>query len=139
MLLNTKGPTFRNFPRSDLAVKKTVRGSVPSIPFESIARSVLGTRYELSLVICGDQLAANMNRRYRKKHYAANVLSFPLDKQEGEIFLNINAAKREATHYGASLRARLVLLFVHGCLHLKGLPHGKTMDRETEKMLKKFG
>jgi len=35
------------------------------IPFEEIAQAVLGKNYELSLVICGDNLARRMNREYR--------------------------------------------------------------------------
>ena len=95
--------------------------------------------YELSLVICGDTLARSMNRRYRKKTYAANVLSFPLGLQEGEMFLNAQAAAREAKKYGVPLRARFVLLFAHGCLHLKGMRHGAKMEKLERKMLRKFG
>src|SRR3989338_4713423 len=76
-------------------IRKTVRGPVPRIPFEEIAKNVLGAQYELSLVICGDELARRINRENRKKTYAPNVLSFPLGKLEGEIFLNIRKAERQ--------------------------------------------
>ncbi len=115
-----------------------VRDTVPRIPFEKIAREILGLRYRLSLVICGDSLARKMNRTYRKKSYAANVLSFPLDKNEGEIFLNIPAALRETKESGVALRARLTLLFVHACLHLKDMRHGQAMDRKEQRFLKMF-
>ena len=65
-----------------------------AIPYEKIANAVLGTKYELSLVICGDALARKMNHKYRKKSYKPNVLSFPLSKNEGEVFLNVRAAAR---------------------------------------------
>ena len=108
------------------------------IPFEAIARSVLGAQYELSLVICGDELARRINRENRKKSYSPNVLSFPLGKLEGEIFLNIRKAEREAREYKTSPRARLALLFVHGLYHLKGLDHGARMERLEQTTLKKF-
>lgn len=111
---------------------------MPAVPFQRIAREILGSRYELSLVLCGDALAREMNRAYRKKSYAANVLSFPLDASEGEVFLNIRAAIREAKQRGVTLRARLTLLFIHACLHLKGLKHGKKMDTFELKLLRKF-
>jgi len=109
------------------------------VPFEKIARTVLGGKYELSLVICGDLLARRMNREYRKKTYKPNVLSFPLSKTEGEIFLNIRKAEREARRFGVSAQARLALLFVHGCFHLKGLRHGRIMERHEARILRRFG
>jgi len=108
------------------------------LPFEAIARSVLGAQYELSLVICGNELARRINRENRKKKYAPNVLSLPLGKLEGEIFLNIRKAEREARQYGTTLRARLALLYVHGLYHLKGLDHGERMERAEQTTLKRF-
>ena len=119
-------------------IRKTIRGSVPRIPFEALATSVLGKNYELSVVVCGDKLARRMNKEYRKKTYAPNVLSFPLENNEGEIFLNIRKAEREARMYGTTLTARLALLYVHGLYHLKGLDHGAHMERLEQTTLKKF-
>lgn len=127
---------MRRAPSVEL--RSMTRGKVPRIPFERIARTVLGTRYELSLVLCGDALARKLNRTYRKKGYAANVLSFPLEENEGEVFLNIDAARREAKKYGVMLKARLTLLFVHACLHLKGVRHGHRMETREQTLLKKF-
>jgi len=117
----------------------TVRGQLPRIPYEKIADAVLGRRYELSLVVCGDTLARRMNKKYRKKAYAPNVLSFPLAKNEGEIFLNIRKAGREAKLFDLPLRARIAHLFVHGCCHLKGLKHGKQMEYIERQTLVRFG
>ena len=104
------------------------RRSLPPLAFERVARAILGNQYHLSLVICTDSLARTINRTYRKKTYAANVLSFPLEKREGEMFLNIAAATREAKQFDVSLAARLMMLFIHGCLHLKGLRHTAKME-----------
>ena len=122
-----------------VSIKKTVRGQVPRLPFEELAKGIFGTKYELSLVICGDTLARRMNKEYRKKTYKPNVLSFPISRYEGEIFLNVQCAKREAKKYGTTLPKRLALLFVHGCLHLKGLDHGDKMEAAEQKVLKKSG
>lgn len=111
------------------AVANTTRAPLPRVPFEKLARRILGAKYELSLVICGDARARALNTRHRGKTYKANVLSFPLSKTEGEIFLNMQAARREAKKYGVPFSARIRLLFVHACLHLKGKRHGKAMDR----------
>ena len=119
-------------------IKITLRGPWPRLPFEKMKCAALGGRYELSLVICGDSLARRLNKKHRRKTYAANVLSFPLSRTEGEMFLNARASAREAHTYGVSVGARLALLFVHGLLHLKGLPHGRTMEREEARILHAF-
>jgi rRNA maturation RNase YbeY len=128
-------------------IKVTVRGPVPlclksgkgRIPFERIARVMLPRTYELSLVICGDTLARALNVRYRKKTYEANVLSFPLSRGEGEVFLNVRKASREARALRVTERARLLHLFIHALLHLKGLRHGRTMETSEWKLLRRFG
>jgi rRNA maturation RNase YbeY len=109
------------------------------IPFEKITSAILGKKYELSLVICGDSLARRMNQEYKKKTYFPNVLSFPLTTKEGEIFLNVRKAEREARGFGISTPERLALLFVHGCFHLKGLRHGRTMEGKERSVLRAFG
>lgn len=131
-------PKKRHVRPLTVSIRTTVRTTVPRLPFEDIATEILSERYDLSLVICGDALAQRMNRTYRKKTYSPNVLSFALDQYEGEIFLNVECAKREARKYGVSLRARLALLFVHGCFHLKGLDHGRKMESEEARILKKL-
>jgi rRNA maturation RNase YbeY len=125
--------------RSNISITKTTRGSLPRLPFEKMATAILGTKYELSVVICGDSLAQRMNKEYRKKSYKPNVLSFPISKTEGEIFLNVQCAAREAKKYKTTLPKRLALLFVHGCFHLKGLKHGDRMEAAELKISKQFG
>lgn len=126
-------------PHGTFDIRRTTRGRAPRIPFEKIARDILPKQYALSLVVCGDMLSREINRSYRKKDYSPNVLSFPLGKMEGEIFLNIRKAEREAKTFGTSVEKHVAHLFAHGCFHLKGLGHGRAMDRSEEKVLRKFG
>lgn len=123
----------------EFALRTTVRGNVPRLSFEKIARQILGDSYSLSFVLCGDTLGRRLNTQYRKKTYKPNVLSFPLSKSEGEIFLNVRKAEREARSEGISLAKRTAFLFIHACLHLKGLDHGNKMDALERKYLKKAG
>ncbi len=118
--------------------RKMSRDVLRRIPFARIAEHILGQKYELSLVVCGDDLAQQMNKKYRKKEYKPNVLSFPLDKDEGEIFLNVRKAEREAKEYDATFMAHLAYLYVHGCFHLRGLDHGAQMERLEEQVMKRF-
>lgn len=136
-------------------IKCTLRAACPTltrrgglIAFGDIARAILGDSFELSLVICGDTLARKMYVEHRmhavsglkptNKTYASNVLSFPLTANEGEIFLNVRKAEREAHSMGISTKERTAHLFVHGCFHLKGLDHSEHMEREEARIMKQF-
>jgi len=121
-----------------IGVRHVARGNA-RVPFKEIAGALLPERYELSLVLCGDALSRRMNRDYRKKDYVPNVLSFPIEKYEGEIFINIRKAEREARAFGLRKEDRMAHLFAHGCLHLLGMKHGKRMERLEKRTLKRFG
>lgn len=119
-------------------IKRTVKASV-RLPFEDMARALLPKNYQLSLVICADTLAGRMNKEYRKKTYKPNVLSFPLSDTEGEIFLNIRKAEREARRMGIPAKWRIAHLFIHACAHLRGHDHSDKMDELETRVLKRFG
>jgi len=103
-----------------------------------MADSILGKRYELSLVFVGKARAATLNQKYRNKSYSPNVLSFPLDARTGEIFICPQIAKSEASKFNLSPDGYVGFLFIHGCLHLKGMDHGDTMDKLEVKWCKHF-
>jgi probable rRNA maturation factor len=99
---------------------------------------ILGKRYNLSLQFVGPTRAAKLNETYRQKTYTPNVLSFPLTPDTGEIFICPQVAVKEAAKYNLSVDGYVAYLFIHGCLHLKGLDHGDTMDKQEQKYLRKF-
>jgi probable rRNA maturation factor len=121
-----------------LTLSATAKGPLPRIPFDAITRRVLGTKYTASLVLCGDHLSRRLNRTYRQKDYPTNVLSFPLNKTEGEIFLNLAKARREAHSLGLKENSWVTYLFIHGLLHLKGHDHGSTMEHIERQLLKEY-
>ncbi|MFH0846368.1 MAG: rRNA maturation RNase YbeY [Patescibacteria group bacterium] len=120
-------------------IKNTTRKNNPSLPFQKIKEYILGKNYELSLVFIGDQLSRKLNKKYRNKNKIANILSFPLDKNSGEIFINLGQAQKGCTKFGRSYKNFVGLLLIHGLLHLKGYQHSSKMDKEEEKIQKKFG
>ena len=119
-------------------IKRLTKDRVPALPFLHMKEAVLGKTYELSLVIAGDKLSQELNAQYRNKDYTPNVLYFPIDKKHGEIFLNLKQAKREHKDREESYEYFVALLFIHGCLHLKGMPHGSTMEKREALLLSKF-
>ncbi len=110
-------------------IRNLTKGKLPSLPFERAKKMILGKNYELSLVFTGNSLARKLNKIYRGKDKPANVLSFTLGKQTGEIFINLTKAKTYA---------RLALLLIHALLHLKGWRHSSKMESEEIRILKKF-
>lgn len=99
----------------------------------------MGSSYELSLVFIGDKRSEALNRKYRKKTYIPNVLSFPLTKTSGEIYINPTQARREAHLRNMSPSKYIGYLFIHGLLHLKGYQHGGRMNEAEARYSKRYG
>lgn len=110
----------------------------PRLPYEEIKNDILGRSYDLSLTFIGATRAKTLNESHRGKSYVPNVLSFPLDAQHGEIYIAPMVAERECKKFNLSPRGYIGFLFIHGCLHLKGLAHGDTMDKAEKKYCKKY-
>jgi probable rRNA maturation factor len=125
--------------KESFSIQNTTKGKLPSLPFLELKESILGKNYTLSCVFVGDALSKKLNRTYRGKNKPTNVLSFPLSKTEGEIFLNLKLAKKEAPKFEEKYKNFVGFLFIHGLLHLKGLDHGSRMERAEKLARKKFG
>lgn len=110
----------------------------PTLPYEEIAQAILGKRYHVSLTFVGATRARQLNTKTRGKTYVPNVLSFPLDEHHGEIYIAPKVASKEAPAFSMTARGYIGYLFIHGLLHLKGLDHGKTMERLEKRYCTKF-
>jgi len=122
---------------SNLTISSTVK-KYPNLPFQSYKDEILGKKYNLSLAFIGAKKAKALNIATRKKTYVPNVLSFPLDTNEGEMYICPEAAKTEAKSFNLSVDGHIAFLFVHGLLHLKGMDHGDKMDQKERFYVKKF-
>ena len=107
--------------------------SYPRHPYEDMKDAILGRKYVLSLIFVGEKRAQALNKQYRNATYIPNVLSFPLDKNVGEIYITPRIAKRESKKIGMTPNGYTGFLFIHGLLHLKGYPHGATMEKAEKK------
>jgi len=112
--------------------------SYPVLPYEQIKNDILGKSYELSLVFVSAAKAKALNQAYRQKSYIPNVLSFPLSDSLGEIIITPTTAKKEAPKFNLTPNSYIGFLFIHGCLHLKGLDHSDTMDKAEKKYCIKY-
>ena len=104
---------------------------MPKIPavFSRIKQETLGLKYDLSFALI-KPAAMRRAMKYKKMSTGkvSNVLAFPLSKTSGEILICPAAAKPFTLEY----------LFIHACLHLKGLAHGVTMSTKENQILQKF-
>ena len=113
-------------------------GPLPEISYLEIKNTLLGKNYSLTVIFCTPEESRERNKTYRDKDYPTNILSFPLSEKEGEIYISLSTARRDAQNFDMSYLQFLHLLIIHGCLHLKGHDHGSTMEELEQKYLNKF-
>ena len=91
-----------------------------------------------------------LNRHYRGKDYATNVLSFPADAAEGvklpkgvkmpllgDLVICAPVVTREAKEQGKALNDHYAHLTVHGVLHLLGWDHEDEREAECMEQLER--
>jgi len=129
---------------------------------EAVLSAARADNAELSLVLVSDRRMRALNRRYRKKDGATDVLAFPLTptlspagrgKGEGrkppmllgDVVISVPTARRQAAELGHGLREELRHLLVHAVLHLMGYDHERgprdaaLMARKEQAILKALG
>ena len=80
---------------------------------------------DLSIAIVSDRRMRALNRQFRGKDYATDVLSFPSEERGflGDIVIASGVLKRQAREAGHSAATELRVLSLHGLLHLLGYDH----------------
>lgn len=97
---------------------------------------------EVSVTLTNNEHIREINRNYRNKDAATDVISFALNEGEepeiidgpeinmlGDIIISIERAMEQAEEYGHSLERELAFLTVHGMMHLLGYDHIEEDDR----------
>jgi len=139
--------------RISYAVPRAGRPSAVSLRKWAAAALQSHAQQGASLAIClvdGEKGRA-LNRLYRHKDYATNVLSFPADLPEcipvpllGDIVLCAPIIEREACEQGKTAKAHYAHLTVHGVLHLLGWDHenddqARAMEQQEREILARLG
>lgn len=121
-----------------LTLSSTVKRKPPvSRAFLSRAtKIVLGKQYDLTLVFIGKNKSLSLNSRYRNIKKPTDILSFELEKNLGEMYIQPDMAKRKAPLFERSYENYLKFLFIHGLCHLKGMDHGSRMEYQERKFRK---
>ena len=130
----------KNFLRT---YKRIYRKILKKIKIELGIEKKLG----LSVTFCGNDYIHELNKNYRNKDAATDVLSFAIEDGEdkefieklgnvysvreiGDIVISYEKANEQAKEYGHSLKRELCFLFTHGILHLLGYDHMSEKDEK---------
>ena len=101
-------------------------------------------KWDLSVLLCGDQTIAALNSRYRGKPEATDVLSFNMNEGggspppnsrliPGDIVISLDTLRENACRFRISEDEELRRLLIHGILHLDGMDHKS--NKKAEPML----
>ena len=99
-------------------------------------RHALDTEGEITVRIVGAEEGQALNRDYRQKDYATNVLTFDYTQEpivNADLVLCAPVVAQEAHDNGKTLQAHYAHLLVHGTLHAQGWDH-ETSDEDADAM-----
>ena len=108
--------------------------------FVNRARAAVGLEGEVHVLLAKDATLRRLNRSFRGKNTATDVLSFPAAESgvgvAGDLAISLETAERQAKQFDHSLRDEVRVLLLHGVLHLAGFDHekdaGEMAAREAE-------
>jgi probable rRNA maturation factor len=141
----------RRLPRLDLALQYAApRTGLPArASVAAWVQAALERAARITVRFVGAAEARHLNRRYRRRDYAANVLAFRYSAPrarsiEGDIVLCAPVVAREAREQAKAPRAHYAHLAVHGALHLQGFDHATArgaarMEARERRILARLG
>jgi probable rRNA maturation factor len=120
----------------DLADAALHRIALPRHKVARWIRHALAADAEITVRIVGLEEGRALNRDYRKKDYATNVLTFDYTREPlvtADLVLCAPVVAQEAREQGKTLQAHYAHLLVHGTLHAQGWDH-ETSRADAEEM-----
>jgi probable rRNA maturation factor len=109
--------------------------------FLNRARLAVGLAGEVEVLLADDATLRRLNKSFRGKNKATDVLSFPTPPEianhhAGDLAISLETAAHQAATHGHTLRDEVRILLLHGLLHLSGEDHetddGEMAAREAE-------
>jgi probable rRNA maturation factor len=110
---------------------KTHRAELPRHRVQRWLRAALAAPAEIAVRIVGEDEGRTLNRDWRGKDYATNVLTFDYQRDPvvmADLVLCAPVVEREARDQGKPLAAHYAHLLVHGALHAQGWDHERAAD-----------
>lgn len=120
----------------DLHDAKSHRAVLPRHSVARWIRHALERNAEITVRIVDAEEGQALNRSYRQKDYATNVLTFDYTREPvvtADLVLCAPVVEREAREQGKTLQAHYAHLLVHGTLHAQGWDH-ETGDADAQAM-----
>ena len=122
-------------PGSALAIQRASRAR--HIPADRLlrawARAALARKANVTLRYVAETEGRRLNREFRGKDYATNVLTFVYEGGpglSGDVVICAPVVAREAREQGKDVAAHHAHLLVHGLLHLQGFDHERNAEAE---------
>ena len=130
-----------------IEINKLVPDKIDLKFLEKFAKKVLKlvklNIHELSIGVVCDARMKSINKKYRKHNKTTDVLTFDYGKEQGEIIICLNQAKRQAKKAKRQHAEEMEMLLLHGILHLKGYDDQtaeeyQTMTKKQNQVLRKL-
>jgi len=88
----------------------------------------------VNVILVDDVRIHAMNKEFLRHDYPTDIITFPLEEDEidGELYISLDTAARQAAEYRVSLTNELMRLAAHGTLHLIG--YDDATDEERKEM-----
>ena len=113
---------------------------------ETVMNNLGCLNQEVSILLTADADIRELNQQFRSIDQATDVLSFPQNAEEdppipgelilGDIAVSLDTAQVQAKEHGLTFEEEIILLLIHGILHLLGYDH-EISEQEEEKMRSK--
>jgi probable rRNA maturation factor len=133
-------------PRAAWAARRAAAGKLLSVPdlrlpssrtlarFLAEAKGAVRLHGQVTVLLTTDNSIRRLNRQFRGKNKATDVLSFPAaamagpdgagpDKVAGDLAISVPRSRKQAVEQGHSLSMEIKVLILHGLLHLAGYDH----------------
>ena len=138
-----------NVQPENLSLPLKTKETVQSVLRRTADLLELGPDVEISVLLVDNETIRTLNRDYRDKDAATDVLSFPMEEELpdetapqiiggptermlGDLVISVERAVEQAAEYGHAVERELAFLTVHGLLHLLGYDHERGPDAEAE-------
>ena len=138
-----------NVQPENLSLPMKTRETVQNVLQRAADLLELGPDVEISVLLVDNETIRTLNRDYRDKDAATDVLSFPMEEEIddacepqiiggpsermlGDLVISVERAVEQAAEYGHAVERELAFLSVHGLLHLLGYDHEQGPEAEAE-------
>ena len=92
------------------------------------------TSYDVNVIFTSDIHLSDLKKEFFSKDQWTDVIAFPLENNnefiEGEIYISIPTAKKNANSFKEPYKKELVRLMIHGSLHLLGIEDKSTEQKK---------